>query len=234
MLTCDAIADLAIERVSEFTKTYPKSRASMFRRIGVRQQQLVLVATDANQDYYGVVSTANVDHASGDRVDLADIADPVPTPEQIQRVEVNAISGGGPAIGTNIAIVPLGDLNAEDAPRATLRHQILKGVGADLALVNEIRVYYALMPKAYLATDGATATEIPAPHDELLVVDLAMWLVNAARGIDPTERDKALGQLANEETGLLEGWKLHVERSIPMTSRFTRPPHAARKEADNG
>lgn len=232
MLTCEEIAVQAMARVSELTDTYSKSRTLMYRRIGVRQQQLVLAATEANQDYFGTVATGTVDHASGDRVDLADIADPVPTPEQVQRIEVEATDGNpaAPPIGKEIAVVPIGDVDAEDPPRATLRRQILKGVGTDLLHVDVVRVYYARQPMSYGPTHRNEITEIPTPHDELLVVDLALFLLNGARGIEKDERDRAVAQLASEEAGLLEGFRLHVAHSIPMTSRFVRPPAAPRKE----
>lgn len=232
MLTCEEIAVLAMARVSEVTDTFPKSRALMYRRIGVRQQQLTLAATEANQDYFGTVAVGTVDHGAGDRVDLADIADPVPSPEQIQKIEVETTDGdpAAPVIGKEIAIVPIGDVDAEDPPRATLRRQILKGVGADLMHVNSVRVYYARQPASYGPTSALIVTELPTPHDELLVVDLAQYLLTSARGIERTERDGALARLASEEAGLLEGFRLHVAHSIPMTSRFVRPPAAPRKE----
>lgn len=230
MLTCEEIAVLAMARVSELTDTFPKSRALMYRRIGVRQQQLFLAATEANHEYYGVAASATLD--TNGRADLRDIADPVPSFEQVQKVEVYTTDGNpaAPAIGTEISIVPLGDLNADDPPRATLRDMVLRQVGTDLAHVTELLVHYGRLPDSYDATDADTATELPTPHDELLVVDLAIYLLNAARGMDEDQRQKAIAQLANEETGLLTGWQTHIEHSIPVTSRFTRPPHAPREE----
>ncbi len=230
MLTCEEIAVLAMARVSELTDDYAKSRALMYRRIGVRQQQLFLTATEANHDYFGVAASATID--GNGRADLRDIADPVPSFEQIQKIEVYATDGNAaaPAIGTEISIVPLGDLNADDPPRATIRDMVLRQVGTDLAHVTEILVHYGRLPDNLTEDDADTETEIPTPHDELLVVDLAQWLLNGARGLDEDDRQKAIAQLASEESGLLTGWATHIEHAIPTTSRFTRPPHAPREE----
>jgi hypothetical protein len=229
-LTCEEIAVLALARASEFTDAYPKARSLMYRRIGVRQQQLFALASELNQDFYGSAASATLDAQK--RADLQDIAAPVPTPEQIQRVEVYATDGNAaaPAVGTEIAIVPLGDLNAEDPPRATLRDLLLTQVGTDLAHVTDILVHYARVPQSYAPTDGDTAVEMPAPYDELLVIDLTLWLVRAARGLNEQIRAEAVTLLTAEESGLVDGWQTHVEHAIVTSSRFARPPGAARDE----
>lgn len=229
MLTYEEIAVLAMARVSEFTDTFPKSRSLMYRRIGVRQQQLFAAATESNHDFYGTAASAVLESGMAD---LRDIDLPVDSPEQIQKIEVFAV-GAAPVypVGTEISIVPLGDLDAEDPPRATLRDLLLKGVGSDLDTVTEILVHYARQPALPDADeDGTTTTEIPSPHDELLVVDLALYLIRSARGVDQAARTEALTLFAGEEEGLLQGWQTHIEHSIPTSARFSRPPHAPREE----
>jgi hypothetical protein len=229
-LTLEEIAVLAMARASEFTDTYPKARSLMYRRIGLRQQQLFAIATDANQDYYGAAASATLD--VNKRADLQDIAAPVPTPEQIQRIEVYATDGNpaAPAIGTEIALVPLGDLVAEDPPRATLRDLLFAQVGTDLAHVTDILVYYARVPASYAPTDGAIEVEIPAPYDELLVIDLTLDLIRSSRGLDAAIRTEAIQLLTAEESGLVSGWQTHVMHAVVTSSRFARPPGAVRDE----
>jgi hypothetical protein len=223
MMTPEEIAVLAMARCSEITDSYPKARSVMYRRIGVRQQQLFTIAAGINPDYYGTDATTLL---VGGAADLADIADPVPTPEQITRVEVNSVAGGSPfAVGREINVVPVADaLSAALPPRMTLRDGVLEGVAADLATVTGIRLYYSRQPKMIAPTDGAVPTEIPSPHDELLVVDLAMTLLKAATKISAAERGAAITSLANEEAGLLVGWQDHVENYGPVVSRFSRTP----------
>jgi hypothetical protein len=229
-LTLEEIAVLAMARASEFTDTYPKARSLMYRRIGLRQQQLFAIATDANQDYYGAAASATLD--VNKRADLQDIAAPVPTPEQIQRIEVYATDGNpaAPAIGTEIALVPLGDLVAEDPPRATLRDLLFAQVDTDLAHVTDILIYYARVPASYAPTDGAIEVEIPAPYDELLVIDLTLDLIRSSRGLDAAIRTEAIQLLTAEESGLVSGWQTHVMHAVVTSSRFARPPGAVRDE----
>ncbi|MGH3428478.1 MAG: hypothetical protein ACRDQZ_13075 [Mycobacteriales bacterium] len=220
----------AMARVSEFTDTYPKSRMLMYQRIGLRQQQLFAIATESNQDYFGSAASAPLDGLK--RADLADIADPVPTPEQIQRVEVYGTDAdpSAPAVGTEIAIVPLGDLVAEDPPRATLRDLVFQGVPPDLAHVTDILVYFARVSASYGGGDAATQVELPAPYDILLDIDLALYLIRGARGLDQSIRSEAIQLLSAEESGLVEGWTTHVTHAIVVSSRFARPPGATRDE----
>lgn len=225
MLTCEEIAVQAMARASDITSSFPKTRSIMYRRIGVRQHQLFSRAAQINSEYFGTSAWATLDVDGA--ADLADFILPVPTPEQVQKVTVHAIDVGSPyAVGDEIAIVSVADPEAELAPRMTLRGGVLRQVGTDLATVNEVRVWYSRQPAVLGATSELTATEIPAPWDELLVVDLARHLLRSSK--DTAERIAAITALDSEEVELLTGFDSHVAQYAARRERFGRPPQGTR------
>lgn len=225
MLTCEEIVVQAMSRVSDVTDSFPKTRSIMYRRIGVRQHQLFARAAKVNAEYFGTSSWATLD-ANG-AADLADFISPVPTPEQIQMVTVHEIDVGSPyAVGDEIALVSVADTGAELAPRMTLRDGVLRQVGTDLATVNAVRVWYSRQPDALGPTDKDTATELPTPWDELLVVDLTRHLLRSAKRTE--ERAAVLVALNEEETELLLGFDSHVADYAARRERFSRPPQGTR------
>ncbi|HJX74917.1 MAG TPA: hypothetical protein VJ247_01090 [Gaiella sp.] len=216
-LSVTEVIELALARMSEYTDQFPQSRLSMIRRVGVRQQQLFALAAETNIDYYGACAeTVLVNGAC----DLADIASPVPTPELITKIEVDDPGTSTYATGDEINIVPSTDLAAELVPRMTLRDLVLEAVDTDLDGVASIMVFYSRLSTMYGAADADTLTEISSPYDELLVVDLAVYLLKQARGIDETVRAAALASLGDEEKTLLQGYLAHVTAYGPTRARM--------------
>ncbi len=226
MLTAEEVAVQAMARVSVVTDNFPTTRSLMYRRIGVRQQQLFADAASINNDYFG--TCASVALVAG-AADLRDIASPVPTPQQIQKIIVHAVGVGSVwAVGKEVAIVALGDIEAELSPRMTLRDGVLRAVGTDLNNVTEVMVYYARQAKMLGPSDANTATEVPSPFDELLVVDLAAYLLQGVAAVEGNARAAALASLGAEEESLLGAWTEHVESYAAVNSRFARPPAGPR------
>lgn len=220
MLTCEEIAVQALSRTADFTSA-TKTRSLMYRRVGVRQHQLFSVAGNHNPEYFGASAWSNLD--ANKAADLRDFIAPVPTPEQVQQVTIHTVAGGSPyVVGREIAIVSVSDAGAELPPRMTLRDAVLRQVGTDLATVTAVRVWYSRQPVALGATSETTATELPTPWDELLVLDLARYLLRSAK--DSEARTKALQELADEETEMLAGFIAHVTNYSATRERFARPP----------
>jgi len=216
-LSVTEVIEFALARVTEHTDQFPQSRLSMIRRVGVRQQQLLARAAGINIDYYGACAeTVLVNGAC----DLADIASPVPTPELITKIEIDDPGESAYASGDEINIVPSTDPDADLPPRMTLRDLVLEAVGTDLDGVTSIMVFYSRLSTAYGANDGDTLTEISSPHDELLVIDLAVDLLKKARGLDETVRAAALASLQGEEKDALQGYDAHVLSYGPTRARM--------------
>jgi hypothetical protein len=218
-VTAEECAVAILARASEFSGTFPTTRSVIYRRIGVRQQELFSLAATVNPDYYGTEATSDLDENGA--IDLADVADPVPAMEQVQRVVI-ADAGESEVYeaGDRVNLVPLLDPEIEQAPRATLRDRILKQVGTDLAEIVSLTIYYSRVPLALSATSGTTALELPNQFQELLVIDGLRDLVR--RALEMPNREAMISLLDKEETPLMERFTKHVAGFSPTTYRFGR------------
>lgn len=222
------VRQAALARLGEFTDKFPHGTQVPYRRIGVRQQQLYALAAHENPEYAGECATAAV---TAGAVDFADIDTPVSTPERVTRIDIKTLGGDPPEgyeVGQEVTIVPLADPDGE-APRATLRNGVLRGVDGELDEVAEVSVYYPYRPEATAATeDGTRDVEIPDPYSELLVIDLARDYVRKALHLGAT-RAEIIGAIEDEEKSLIEAWAMHAREYAPIVARFAKPPAAPRK-----
>lgn len=229
-MTADEIAELALARVSIFTKNFPTTRGLMYRRIGVRLRQLQMKATKANGDFLGVFATADL---TAGAADLNDVVEPTPTPAAIQRITVqdkglsNTVENGD-----EIHLVPLADPTAAIAPRCTLRDGVLEQVGSDLDGVISIRVDYSKLSKVLTATDKATVVDLMEPWIELLVIDLTSYLLSLTTEMDSAKKTEALSLLAAEETEMFDDFMQFVRDYAPTEDRFSRPPSGVAQAAE--
>lgn len=204
MATVEDLAVQALARCAEFGDNYPTTRSVLYRRLGVRQQQLYAAAARANFEYFGRTADGTLD-VNG-QITLATTGDPsainpVPNMEFIARVEVLATDADplAPAVGTKINIVPITDQGAELPPRITVRGGVFTPVGADFAHIKKIRVFYSHRPFRIPPTAGASDVELPEPFQDLLVVDLARFMVRKMTTLTKEVREVALAALKEEE-----------------------------------
>jgi len=220
-LTVEGVVVQAMVRAHEVTHNVPATRSIAYRRIGIRQQELFAMADKANHEYNGVSATANI---TGGVVDLATIVDPVPVPEELTRLEV-ADPGSSPfPAGTKIHPVAVADQWAAIPPRVTIRNRLVKQVGLDLSGVFSLRIFYVYRPPVYCPTDDCEVVRLRSPYDELLVIDLAKWLLMKAPYIEAATLQRALGVLNAEEGSVLSEYLAHVRAYVPLESRFDGPP----------
>lgn len=220
-LSCEDVVRLALARVQEYARSHPAVRSVLYRRISTRQQELAILAARANPEYYGAVADAVL---VGGAADLNDIVSPVPTPEMIDRIVVSAVGVGATvAVGDEISIVRVGDATAEEPPRVTLRNGVLRQVGNDLAGVTNISVYYAKIPDALAVNEsGASFVVIPAPYDQLLVLDIAELVVERTERGDANDPARAaVAEGLRREKGEWEAkWLAHVSAFGRTRTRF--------------
>jgi hypothetical protein len=226
-VTVEEIVLAGFERITQFTPSFPTSRASLYRRIGVRQQQLFARAARLNPERFGTSAVATVD-AEG-AVDLLDISAPIPIPELIQKLTVEDAGTTDYAVGTEISVVPIGDPEAGVAPRMTMRDLILRPIGTETAGIATIRAWYARTTPLYGPASAGEDIELPAPHDELLITDIARTLLVRAPQVESAVHTRGLESLNAEEAMQLAQFDEHVSNYGPWTSRFARPPAAPRK-----
>lgn len=219
-MTAEDAAILAMARTNEITSHYPATRALMYRRVGLRQRELMAEAAKHNPDYYGVCAISPLDALWS--TDLNDIIEPTPSPELIEMVTIEDKGTSQWATGREVHLVPVSQLDAELPPRATLRDLVFQGVGTDLVGVASIEVFYSRLAPAFGPNDGASVLELQAPWDELLVIDLTRHLLRKATRLDQPIRAAAIADLTEEEKPLLTGYLAHVESYAPLTTRFAR------------
>lgn len=217
-MTVEEIAIAALARALEFSNVIPSTRSVMYRRIGIRQQQLFARAAQINPEYFGICATGGLTDGAAD---LNDMTPPVESPETITRIEVDNGGTSPYAPGQEIRIVSSADVMAELPPRVTVRNRIIRQVGTDLVGVLAIRILYAKLPLAIGPTDGAVVIALPEPHAELLVVDLTKELVFKTLSMGAASRTAALEVLAAEETVLLDAFDRHVAQFVgALAARF--------------
>lgn len=176
--TAEDIAVLALARARQHTSEVNENRALIYSRIGLRQQELYTLANKIDPEFFGVCAHAPVAFVDADAnpvpgglVNLATIADPVPTPDLIQQIEIYDPGTSEYAVGDEVNPVRLDDTGSAFAPRVVMRNRVMYGVGTDLVGVGEVRIYYAKIPAAIPPSGRTTVIEIPDPHWMLLVVD---------------------------------------------------------------
>lgn len=227
MATVEDIAIQAIARCAEYSDSFPTARSVLYRRIGVRQQQLFAAAARANPEYFGATADGTLD--STGLISLSTLGDPkatdpAPNMELISKILVSASQEGAPDPGTEIHVVPITDPAAALPPRLTIRGGVFEPVGDDLNGVTAIRVYYSHRPFRTDYSDGNTLIELPEPFHDLLVADAARFLLRKMATLSQEVRQVALAALQAEEQEALANFLQHVA-SFTMAverGRFSR------------
>jgi hypothetical protein len=225
--TAEDIAVLALARARQHTSEVNESRALIYSRTGLRQQELFALANKIDPEFFGVCAHAPVsfvdaddDPVPGGLVNLSTIADPVPTPDLIQRIEVYDAGTSDYAVGEEVNPVRLDDTGSAFAPRVVMRNRVMFGVGTDLAGVDEVRIYYAKIPAAILPSGRTTEIELPDPHWMLLVVDAERDLYRRSVA-DPGLRDTLVKMADADEAPLLAAFTAYVSAyASSMQTRF--------------
>lgn len=235
MATVEELVEQALARAMEFGQDFPATRSLLYRRIGVRQQQLFAVAARTNPEFFGDSAIGTPD-ANG-AIDMGlmgdpDAADPVEAVEVISRIEIEDPGTSGLTAGDEVNIVSLTDRDAAAyPPRVTVRGNIIRQVGTDLANVTSIRVYYSVRPFRIDPDDGGVVVRLSEPFHDLLVVDLARWMLRKAATVPKEVREVALAALEAEETEGLANFLAQVEQytSASERGRFGRTVGATKQ-----
>lgn len=224
-MTVEEIAVAALARASEFSNKVPSTRSVIYRRIGVRQQELFSHAARLNPEFYGICAVGTLINGS---LNLADMVSPVQAADTITRIDIEGIGTSPYVLGQEVRVVSLSDRDVEDSPRATLRNRVIRQVGTDLALAVSLKVHYSRIPLPVVPeTDAARVIDLEEPHTELLVVDAARQLVAKTLALDPNARTAVDAVLAAEEGVLLRNYEQHVrEYAGSMSTRFSDPQFA--------
>lgn len=228
-MTYEEVVENALSRTLEFDGEFPSTRLPMYRRIGQRQQQLYTAASKINPDYYGQRAGAALD--SEFRLDLRDLdgATNLDQAVGVQRVEIQDAGTSSYTTGDEVNIVSVDDVEADIAPRVSIRDQIIKGIGVDLTNVVSLCVYYPRIPDMPLtAEDGTTDIDLQEAYQELLIIDLTMYLVRKSLSLNTEVKAGILGALKEEEGGALTQYLSDVATyHIGQHHRFSEPVSTA-------
>lgn len=222
-MTFQEIVDNAKARGLDWSVSYPTTERVMYRRIEIRQQELFSAATRVNPDYFGVSASGAL--SATFEADIKDMEASVGVDPSagVTRVEVFD-AGTSPTLvaGDEINIVSVHDVEAELAPRMTLRDFVLSGVGQDLVGVVSIEAFYGYRPANKTAPmDGTEVAELPDVYQELLVIDLTSWMVKQTLEMDAGTKTAALEILGADEGQMLEAFLGEVtDYAGAQVSRF--------------
>lgn len=206
-MTVEEAVVQALARVSEFGDGVPATRSLCYHRIGVRQQQIFAAVAAIDPDYFGVCASAAL---TDGMANLEDMVDSVPAADSITRIEIADPGTSSYAPGTRIRLVRLDEEHTAAPPRVRIRNHVIEQIGTDLAGVEKIMVYYPRRPQPIGPADGEKDLELPDPFQDLLVVDLAKYLIAKAVSMEAERRIEALRALSAEEEQLLAGLEAHV------------------------
>jgi hypothetical protein len=194
----------------------------LLREMGVFQSELFQRAAVWNPEYYGICVTATL---TAGALDLNGLVPALQQAASIQRIEVFTVTANpaAPAIGARISVVPLEDPTSGLAPRVTLRDNVLRQVGSELALVTGVELYYSRLPNPVLPTSGAVEAELREPWQQLLVLHCANYLslLLQAEGIAVPEG--LVKRNMEDEARLLSEYEAHVRGYVSdVEDRFGR------------
>lgn len=223
-MTFDQIIEAAKSRAFDFGANFPTTSLTLYRRIEIRESEIFGLANRANPDYFGknLVGTLT---ARGDfnlaTIDAAgSTVDPAST---ITKIEIED-PGTHPTFqcGDKVTIISHTDPDAGISPRVWLRNFVVHGYKTDLDGVVSLCVYYGYRPAPRtLPYDGTETSELPSVYQELLVIDLIVWMLRQSLSMDTEKKAAALGLLTEEETQTMAGFMAEVEDySGGQVSRF--------------
>lgn len=219
-MNAEDVAVLALGRAIEFSPKVPSARSVMYRRIGIRQQQLFIHAAKLNPDWAGVKANAPPVLWEGVlALDLADLTECAS--DLLTKIEISVPGTSAYVAGQEVNIVSLVDPDVADAPRVLVRNRVIQAYNNELAGVTSLDIFYSRVPHALAPTDAATVIELYDPHSELLVIDLTRHLLQKTIVLNPSERTAAIAVLEAEEKSLLGEFEEHVRRYSDATvARF--------------
>jgi hypothetical protein len=194
----------------------------LWQRIAQRQQEIVAKAAEANRGYFLTEAVAFVDNS---RVELRTLmyegasgSLEVSLLDRIFRVEVEE-SGTSPwTPGTEIHVVPVLDPGVAFPPRMVLVGSQLRAVGGDLQGVDHVRIFYQARPSVQVAAE--TESVLPDPYGELLVYDLAKFMLLRIARVKEEDEDPAYSMIRGLEKSLEAQFLEHVSRFALGQKRF--------------
>jgi hypothetical protein len=219
-MTAEEAAVAALAEAAEFGSTFPTTRTTLYRRASTRQQQLFAMAAQIDPDWAGFCVEGDVvDGAVNLAPMLRGDVEGIPAAERVSRVHVNDPGTSVWSGGKEVAMVPSDDMTVGLPPRVTLRGGIFRSVGSDLDGVVSLSVYYSRRPAPVSGSDHVL--EIPEPHADLIVYDLARSLVQKAVAIDAKVREHAVAYFNGQETAALAAFREYIQNFVSDTWRFT-------------
>jgi len=218
-VTAEEAVKAALSELAELGNSFPAPRAALYRRAGVRQRQLFALAATINPDWAGVCATGSLIDGKADLRELMrGQVTGVPRAEHLSRVEVMDPGSSGLAAGQAITLVPSDDYSSGLAPRMFVRNWGLYGVASDLDGVTSVRIHYSRVPEMPVA--AGDVLELPEPHTEVLVFDLARDLLNRATALTKEVRQPMLDYVVAREKEAEEAFRTHVATFVASTNRF--------------
>lgn len=205
------VVEAALELAQTFSEAVTLGTwGSAYRRAGARQHELFTIAAGLNPARFGSVEAVTVTDGVGE------------LPEDVEKIEQVEILDPGESdyeIGAVVEVVQLLDQASVDPPRVTIRGGVVAQVADDLDGVDSLNVFYARQSAPIGAADLDAEIELPAGHQELLVYDLAKWLLRRDDTLTTERKSAAVGFMEAREQEAMALFTAHVVGYAPIASR---------------
>lgn len=212
-MTPEDICVAAMGICSDYTDSYPTTRAIMYQRISSRQRELFAHIATIDPEFYGEEIIAEMSSPGALNVGALEQSGDVYPVERIEEVRISdAGSSSDRETGERITLVRVADADAYFPPRATYRSGVLRQVGNDLDGVASLLIYYSRRPRT-IGPDGRGEIELLEPFQYLLVYDLAKDLVRRTVGIEGKVKAAVVEMVGAAETELMTALGEHITHS---------------------
>lgn len=216
-MTPEEIVVAALGIASTYSDSYPSTRSVMYRRISVRQRELFVHIAALDPELFGADVVVDVVDGAANLAALEQSGDVYPV-ERVQVVRIEDAGASDLDTGERVSLVPADDAEAHLAPRATYRSGVVRGWDGDLDDVTSLWIAYARRPRT-IGADGSGEIELLEPFQDLLVFDLARYLVRGTVDIDGQVKAVAADLIEKQEAALLQSLEQHVQNGAAVRER---------------
>ena len=209
-MTLQEIFDAGRARALDFGDGFPTTAPTAWRRIQIREQMVFSAVARTNPDYFGVnvIGLPNSDFdvdlksldVSGSSIDATSL---------VTRVEILDPGTSAYVARQTVNVITPNDPDAALAPRVWIRNFVVHGYKSggeanDLQNVTSICIFYGFRPAPRLnPLNGTEDSALPTVWQEVLVTDIATWLLKQTLSMSVEAKAAAIGILKAEDDEMM-------------------------------